>query len=335
LSSPHESLLQVENLEVLIPRPSANGKSIENLRAIDGVSLSLRAGRTLGLVGESGSGKSLTALSIMGLLPPPAHITSGRVVLEGRDITALGDRQRAKLRGDRVGMVFQEPMTALNPVKSIGDQVSETLILHRGVRRKEAWDHAENMLARVGIPGTKARMRHYPHQLSGGMRQRVLIAMALICHPPLLIADEPTTALDVTVQAQILDLLMEMQEEMGMAIMFISHNLAVISEIADEVAVLYAGRVVEKGPAKALFKDPRHPYTQALLATIPKLAGRERAREARLLSIPGRVPVITQEERRCRFMERCPLAGPVCTFIDPELQEVGPNHKVACAKIDP
>ena len=295
------------------------------VRAVDGISYAVPAGRTLGVVGESGCGKSVTALALMRLVPPPGRIVAGEVRLEGEALTALGERAMRAVRGARVAMIFQEPMTALNPVFSVGDQIAETFRLHREMGRAEAWEGAVAMLDRVGIPDPAQRARDYPHQLSGGMRQRAMIAMALACRPALLLADEPTTALDVTIQAQILDLMLDIQDQLGMAIQFISHNLGVISEVADEVMVMYAGRVVERAPADALFAEPLHPYTAALMATVPQL-GRRRA----LAAIPGSVPPLHDLPRGCRFRNRCALAGADCAEAEPELRQMAGGRHVAC-----
>ena len=299
------------------------------LKAVDGISLDLESGVTVGLVGESGCGKSVTALSLLRLVPPPGRITGGKVLLDGADLLELPERAIEEVRGGRISMIFQEPMTALNPVFTVGDQVAEALSIHRrggdgggnGGR-----DAAAEMLERVGIPDAGARMEAYPHQLSGGMRQRVMIAIALVCRPDILIADEPTTALDVTIQAQILDLMLEMQRDLGLAVLFITHNLAVVSEVADRVLVMYAGRIVEKAPAGDLFASPRHPYTRGLIETIPGAERRDR-----LPTIPGVVPDPRALPDGCRFSDRCPLAEERCRAREPALEEDG-AHAVACWK---
>ena len=296
------------------------------LEAAVGVSFQLRSGRTLGLVGESGCGKSVTALSLLRLVPPPGRITGGRVVLDGQDLVDLSEDELADVRGRRLSMIFQEPMSALNPVFSVGDQVAEVLRIHDRTGRKAALDRAVAMLDRVGIADASRRAGDYPHHLSGGMRQRVMIAMALVHEPDILIADEPTTALDVTVQAQILDLMLEMQRDMGLAILFISHDLGVISEVADEVMVMYAGRVVEHATADDLFRDPRHPYTRGLLETLPSSG----SRQARLPAIPGVVPDPRALPPGCSFSDRCPLAEAWCQRAKQSL--AGDNHRVACWK---
>jgi peptide/nickel transport system ATP-binding protein len=299
------------------------------LEAAVGVSFQLRSGRTLGLVGESGCGKSVTALSLLRLVPPPGRITGGRVVLDGQDLVDFSEDELADVRGRRLSMIFQEPMSALNPVFSVGDQVAEVLRIHDRTGRKAALDRAVAMLDRVGIADASRRAGDYPHHLSGGMRQRVMIAMALVHEPDILIADEPTTALDVTVQAQILDLMLEMQRDMGLAILFISHDLGVISEVADEVMVMYAGRVVEHGTADDLFRDPRHPYTRGLLETLPSSG----SRQARLPAIPGVVPDPRALPPGCSFSDRCPLAEAWCQRGKQSL--AGDKHRVACWKGGP
>ena len=265
----------------------------------------------------------------MGLIDPPGKIMDGVVNLRGNDLRALGEAELRRLRGAEFAMIFQEPMTSLNPVMTIGAQVSEAPILHDGLAAQDAWRGAVDLLERVGIPTPARRARDYPHQLSGGMRQRAMIAMALACRPALLIADEPTTALDVTVQAQILELMIELQETDGMAIQFISHDLGVISEIADDIAVMYAGRVVEQAPSMTLFENPRHPYTQGLLATLPRIGTAKR----RLPMIPGAVPDLAALPEGCAFSDRCPHADSTCRVAPPRLEAVAPDHSVACHKI--
>jgi len=299
------------------------------LKAVDGVCFRVGPGRCLGIVGESGCGKSVTALAVMGLVDPPGRIVGGSVDFRGEDLLALGEDALLKLRGAELAMIFQEPMTSLNPVMTVGDQVAEALVLHDSLAPREAAGGAVELLRRVGIPTPERRARDYPHQLSGGMRQRVMIAMALACRPALLIADEPTTALDVTVQAQILELILELQESDGMAVLFISHDLGVISEIADEVAVMYAGRIVEQAPSEALLSGPRHPYTRGLLATLPRLEANER----RLPMIPGAVPDLGALPRGCAFQDRCPHAGADCREAPPALEAVAPDHGVACHRV--
>ncbi|MEE8622482.1 MAG: ABC transporter ATP-binding protein, partial [Alphaproteobacteria bacterium] len=298
------------------------------LRAVDHVSYDIAPGRTLGVVGESGCGKSVTALSLLRLVPEPGRITNGEILLQGIDLVGLTEREMEDVRGNRIAMIFQEPMTSLNPVVTIGDQIAEAYLIHRRASRKEAFDAATELLDKVGIPDPAAQARAYPHQLSGGMRQRAMIAMALACGPALLIADEPTTALDVTIQAQILELMLAIQEETGTAIQFISHNLGVISEIADEVAVMYAGRIVERADTAAIFDAPLHPYTRALIETVPRIGKRSH----RLPAIPGIVPDLMFLPRGCRFSDRCPLADQGCREREPELEEAGEGHFVACFK---
>jgi peptide/nickel transport system ATP-binding protein/oligopeptide transport system ATP-binding protein len=293
--------------------------------AVDGVDLSIARGRTLGIVGESGCGKSVLSLSIMRLVPPPGRITSGRIMFDGRDLAALSAPEMRAIRGGRIAMIFQEPMTSLNPAFTVGYQIIEAMRAHepdaKGLRAR-----AIAALERVRIPAAARRFDEYPHQMSGGMRQRVMIAMALSCEPDLLIADEPTTALDVTVQAQILELLRMLQQQTGMAIILITHDLGVVAEMADEVAVMYAGRVVERAPGAAIFDDPQHPYTLGLLGSIPKI---EEDRD-RLLAIEGSVPPPFDLPRGCRFHPRCVFAEPACAEIDPALREITPEHRAAC-----
>jgi len=297
--------------------------------AVDGVSLSVARGRTLGIVGESGCGKSVLSLSVMGLVAPPGRVASGRIMFDGRDLLGLGPSEMRALRGRRIGMIFQEPMTSLNPVFTVGEQITEAMRAHdRTASATALRARAVAALGRVRIPAPERRFDEYPHQLSGGMRQRVMIAMALACEPDLLIADEPTTALDVTVQAQILDLLRELQQQSGMAIILITHNLGVVAEMADEIAVMYAGRVVERGPGAAIFDDPQHPYTLGLLGSIPRL---EEDR-ARLLAIEGAVPAPFALPAGCRFRPRCVFAGEECGQIDPPLRVLGPAHEAACLR---
>ena len=316
-----QRLLEVDGLEVVFP--TRRGA----LRAVDGISYDIATRRTLGVVGESGCGKSVTALTLLRLVPPPGAITGGSIHLEGIDLLSLSETQMERVRGNRIAMIFQEPMTSLNPVFTVGDQIAEAFRIHRNASRAEAREQAVELLHRVGIPAPRARARDYPHRLSGGMRQRAMIAMALACRPALLIADEPTTALDVTVQAQILELMLDIQAAFGMAIQFISHNLGVISEVADEVMVMYAGRVVEHAPAQALFANPLHPYTRALMDTVPRLGRRRRP-----TAIPGTVPDPFDLPRGCRFSDRCPLAGAECREAEPELLDEGGGHRVACFK---
>ena len=297
-------------------------------QVVAGIGFGVSAGRTLGVVGESGCGKTLTALAVMGLVPGPGRV-GGSVMLEGREMLGQPPSVWTKVRGARAAMVFQEPMTALNPVMPVGRQIAEVMVLHQGLSWREAGARAVDALAAVGITSPKQRAASYPHQLSGGMRQRVMIAMALACRPALLIADEPTTSLDVTIQAQILDLMQSLQQEIGMAMQFISHNLAVISEIAHEIIVMYSGRVVERASADDLFGMPLHPYTLGLIATLPDPA----RRSAVLPVIPGGVPDPDSAAAGCRFAERCGRADGGCRRAEPALEEVAPGHFVACFKV--
>jgi oligopeptide/dipeptide ABC transporter ATP-binding protein len=308
------------------------------LRAVDQVSFKIAAGRTVGLVGESGSGKSVTALSILRLVRAPGRVESGQIVFDGRDLLALPERELEKVRGDRIAMIFQEPMTSLNPVLTTGAQVAEPLMLHRNKNRREALQEAVELFRRVGIADPERRVREYPHQMSGGMRQRVMIAMALACRPQLLIADEPTTALDVTIQAQILELLAKLRAELGMALLLITHDLGVVAETCDEVVVMYAGHVVERAPVAELFARPRHPYTAGLLRSVPSFGEGERgSREAldargkkRLQEIPGLVPQLDQLPPGCRFQDRCPRVQERCRKEAPPLEVIAPDRLVRC-----
>jgi peptide/nickel transport system ATP-binding protein len=298
------------------------------LAAVDGVDLELFAGETLGVVGESGCGKSVTALSILRLLPePPARIEAGEVLFEGRNLLELSQAEMRELRGNRIAMIFQEPMTSLNPVFRIGDQIGEAIDVHRDVSRAEREARVIELLELVGIPEPRKRARDYPHQLSGGMRQRVMIAMALANDPAVLIADEPTTALDVTIQAQILELIDELKRRFRMAVLLITHDLGIVAESAQRVAVLYAGRVVETGPVAAIFTAPQHPYTAGLLAALPSA----HTRPGELLNvIPGRVPDLVARPSGCSFRDRCPRALEVCARIDPPLEPGPAGHPAAC-----
>ncbi len=296
------------------------------IAAVDGVSLSVAPGRTLGIVGESGCGKSVLSLSVMRLIPRPGRIAGGSILFEGRDLLQLSAAEMREVRGGAIGMIFQEPMTSLNPVHPVGFQIEEAVRAHLGVSRQEARGIAIEALARVRIPAPERRVDEYPHQLSGGMRQRVMIAMALACRPKLLIADEPTTALDVTIQAQILDLLRALQAETGMAIILITHDLGVVAEMADEVAVMYAGRVVERGPARSVFADAQHPYTLGLFGSIPRLD----EETPRLLAIEGTVPPPFALPPGCRFNPRCAFAVDRCRTESPPLRDLSPGHAAAC-----
>ncbi|KPK85695.1 MAG: peptide ABC transporter ATP-binding protein [Deltaproteobacteria bacterium SM23_61] len=298
-------------------------------KAVDGVDLELKEGGTLGVVGESGCGKSVTALSVMRLIPdPPGKITQGEIFFGGTNLLKLSEAEMRKIRGRSISMIFQEPMTSLNPVFQIGDQISEVLRLHEGLPRKEAWDRSVEMLKLVGIPSPERRVQEYPHQLSGGMRQRAMIAMALACSPKLMIADEPTTALDVTIQAQILELMNRLQKDKGMSVILITHNLGVIAETAEKVAVMYAGRVVEYAEVKPIFGNPMHPYTQGLLKSIPRL-DEEHARKARLEAIPGLVPSLLELPPGCKFSNRCKYVFEKC-MEEPQLTGAAPGHMVRC-----
>jgi peptide/nickel transport system ATP-binding protein len=300
-------------------------------RAVEDVSFTVRRGETLAIVGESGCGKSVTALSIMRLVPdPPGRIVGGSVVLEGTDLLALDESEMRKIRGNRISMIFQEPMTSLNPVMRIGDQITEAVRLHRTITRKDAWKQAVEMLRLVRIPVPERRALEYPHQLSGGMRQRAMIAMALACRPALLIADEPTTALDVTIQAQILALVLELQKELGMGLILITHDLGVVAQTARRVIVMYAGKKVEEADVETLFAQPRHPYTRGLMASIPTVPLPGARTDARLVEIPGMVPSLTNLPAGCAFAPRCALAIERCHREYPPLQNWGADHLAAC-----
>jgi len=311
-------LLEVSDLRVRFPA----GKRARE--AVAGISYAVAEGRTLGVVGESGCGKSVTALALMGLVPRPGSV-DGSVRFQGRELLGQSPAEWRALRGQGIAMVFQEPMTALNPVMRVGRQIAEAMVLHQSVSWRTAEDEAVRLLQAVGISAPRERAAAYPHQLSGGMRQRAMIALALACRPALLIADEPTTALDVTIQAQILDLVLELQERTGMAVQFISHNLAVVSEVADEIIVVYAGRIVERAASAALFAEPLHPYTQGLIATLPD----PERRVDRLPVIPGNVGAAAAG---CRFADRCPRALAACRAAEPALEELAPGHRVACIR---
>jgi peptide/nickel transport system ATP-binding protein/oligopeptide transport system ATP-binding protein len=300
-------------------------------RAVDDVSFFLERGEVLGVVGESGCGKSVTAQSVMRLIPePPGKIVGGSILFDDMDLAAVPLERMGSIRGNRIAMIFQEPMTSLNPVYTIGDQIAEMFQLHRKLSRRESWNRAIEMLAKVQIPAPERRVQAYPHQLSGGMRQRAMIAMALSCDPEILIADEPTTALDVTVQAQILDLMMQLQEDYDTAILMITHDLGVIAEISHRVVVMYAGKVVEESTTETVFADPRHPYTNGLLRSIPKLGDRAAGERQRLAEIKGMVPGLLDLPRGCRFHPRCPQVMEVCRDRLPDLFSVGNGHRVRC-----
>jgi len=321
-----DNILEIRDLKVAFDTDEGR------LTAVDGISFEVERGKTLGLVGESGCGKTVSALSVMRLLPQPmGKIVGGKILFNGRDLTKIGQEEIVRVRGREIGMVFQEPMTALNPVHKIGRQLSEVYRVHLNIGRREAWDRSIEMLARVGIPAPETRVHEYPHQLSGGMRQRVVIAMALALSPSLVIADEPTTALDVTIQAQILDLLKQLQDEMRMSIILITHNLGLVAETCDDVAVMYAGRLVEKAPLHKLFCSPLHAYTQGLLSSIPRL---EEPRKTRLKTIEGMVPSLAELNEGCRFASR---SGRPYTEEDlavrPPWIEIDPGHWVAASRV--
>ncbi len=317
-----EALLSIRGLRTTFQTPAGL------LPAVDGIDLDVFRGETLGVVGESGCGKSVTALSVLRLLPePPARVESGEVLFEGTDLLQLPLRDLRKIRGNRIAMIFQEPMTSLNPVFTIGNQIEEVLRAHTDLNRRARRGRVIELLDRVGIPSPEQRRRDYPHQLSGGMRQRVMIAMALACDPALLIADEPTTALDVTIQAQILELLDSLKERLEMAVLLITHDLGVVAETAQRVAVLYAGRVVETGPVEALLLAPRHPYTKGLLLAMP---GTGAERRSALHVIPGVVPDLVERPTGCHFRDRCDRAQGICEREDPRLERIGRDRAVAC-----
>lgn len=323
MSRTEPPLLEVRDLQTHFQTESGT------YRAVDGVSFSVRANTTLGIVGESGCGKSVTSLSIMGLVPePPGIRAGGQVLYRGEDLLTKSHREMEELRGARLSMIFQEPMTSLNPVYRVGDQIVEGLIRHRRLSRSAARERAIEMLRMVRIPSPETRVDAYPHEMSGGMRQRVMIAMALACEPDLLIADEPTTALDVTIQAQILDLMRDLRAHLGAAIILITHDLGVIAEMADEVAVMYAGKIVEMAPVKALFADAQHPYTLGLMASIPRIE----IDQKRLSTIEGMVPTPDQMPKGCRFAPRCVLADARCRAEEPPLAALATDHAVACWK---
>ncbi|HXA95381.1 MAG TPA: ABC transporter ATP-binding protein [Candidatus Dormibacteraeota bacterium] len=320
-----ERLLDVKNLKTYFFTDEGV------VRAVDGVDLYIEKGETLGVVGESGCGKSVTALSIMKLIPqPPGRIVEGQITYNGVDLVTLPPNRMRKIRGKEISMIFQEPMTSLNPVFTVGEQIAEAIRLHEGLGRRDAMAKTVEMLKVVHIPNAERRVKEYPHQLSGGMRQRIMIAMALSCNPNLLIADEPTTALDVTIQAQILDLLNELKSKLRMAVLLITHDMGVIAETAQRVVVMYAAKVAEEAPVADLFKEPLHPYTQGLLRSIPRIDLAATSRR-RLETIPGTVPTLRGDiAPGCRFAPRCPFVKSVCTEKDPVLKEVKPGHKVSC-----
>ncbi|WP_179380328.1 ABC transporter ATP-binding protein [Jannaschia marina] len=316
------NVLEVKNLQTVF------GTRSGEVHAVNSVSFEVKPGELLGVVGESGSGKSVTMMSLIGLLPsPPAEVRQGEVLLEGEDLLKVTPARLRDVRGGEVGFIFQDPMTSLNPVFTVGYQIMEPLRRHMGLGKKQARARAVELLELVGIPGAAGRLGDFPHQFSGGMRQRVMIAIALACDPKVLIADEPTTALDVTIQAQILEIVERLRRELGMAIIWITHDLGVIAGIADRVLVMYGGQVVEQAPVHPLFNDPRHPYTRALLKTIPSVSG-ERA--AKLQVIEGQPPILGAAPTACPFRSRCPLAFERCHAENPKREDVGPGHDVAC-----
>ncbi len=318
-----DPMLAVEDLRVSFR--DGRGRTVH---AVDGVSFTVERGRTLGIVGESGCGKSVTSLAVMGLLPKDAATVSGRVRFGGRDLLDVPESVVRDLRGDRMAMIFQEPMTSLNPAYTVGDQIAEVILRHRKVTSEQAWEQAVEMLRRVRVPAPEKRVHDHPHKMSGGMRQRVMIAMALACGPELLIADEPTTALDVTIQAQILEIMRRLQQESGTAVVLITHDLGVVAEVCDDVVVMYAGQVVERAPVEALFSFPQHPYTVGLLGSLPRLD----EKKERLAAIEGAVPDMTAPPAGCRFAARCPFAVEACIAAPPPLVEVSPGRFTRCLR---
>lgn len=316
-----QPLLEIRNLKVHFQTEAGVA------RAVDGVNLTIAPGEVMGLVGESGSGKSVTAMSIMGLIRPPGKVVDGQILFQGKDLLSLAEREMQQLRGGQIAMIFQDPLTTLNPVIRVGEQIIEAIAIHQG--KANAWDKAVRMLELVGISSPERRMMEYPHQLSGGMRQRVMIAIALACHPALLIADEPTTALDVTIQAQILDLMARLQQELNMGILFITHDLGVVAEFCDRVAVMYAGKVVEVGDVKQVLTHPLHPYTRGLLRSIPRLQDTRH----RIEPIEGLVPELHMLPPGCAFQDRCPVADKRCAKWEPCLREAAPGRLVSCLMI--
>jgi len=321
------SLLEVRNLRTHFSTPRGD------VRAVDDVSFTIDQGETLSLVGESGCGKSVTALSIMRLVSHPGRIAGGQIIFDGRNLLGLSDEEMRAVRGDDVAMIFQDPMTSLNPVFTVGEQIAEAIRLHRKVSSCEAWDMAVEGMRDVAIPAPELRAGSYPHEMSGGMRQRVMIAMALACDPKLLIADEPTTALDVTIQAQILDLLVELQEKRNLALLLITHDLGVVAETSHRVAVMYAGQIIEQAPVREIFSRPGHPYTEGLLRAVPRLDETLAEKHGRLQTIDGIVPSPLDMPPGCRFAPRCPHAVDRCLSAPVQLQEAGPNHVSRCVRI--
>ena len=321
-----ERLLEVVDLKTYFDTDEGT------VKAVDGVSFHLDRGETLAVVGESGSGKSVTSLSVMRLIPtPPGRIAGGQILFEGEDLVSKSERAMRKIRGNDISMIFQEPMTSLNPVYTVGDQIAEAIVLHQGKSYREAMRMAAEMLDLVGIPEPGKRVKNYPHQMSGGMRQRVMIAMALSCGPKLLIADEPTTALDVTIQAQILDLMRKLQEEIGMSILFITHDLGVVAEIADRAVVMYAGRAVEEADVNSIFAEPLMPYTLGLMNSIPRV-DRAAEHQERLQAIPGNVPNPLNLPEGCAFHPRCRFVQDRCKAAIPPLEDAGNGHQVRCVR---
>lgn len=314
-----QALLHIENLKTVIS--SKDGKLVP----VDEVDITIPKGKTVGIVGESGCGKSMTAMSIMGLLPNTTHIEEGKILFQDMDLTKLNPKELRKITGDKISIIFQEPMTSLNPVIQVGKQVREAILLHEKVSKEEAKQRVIEIFRQVGIPEPERRYNAYPHQLSGGLRQRVMIGMAMVCNPDLLIADEPTTALDVTIEAQILHLMRQLQKDKGTSIMMITHNLGVVAEICDQVYVMYAGKVVESAEVHELFQNPKHPYTQGLLGALPKMDSRQR-----LNSIDGMVPTLKDMPTGCRFAPRCPMATQKCREEQPALVDVTAEHQVRC-----
>lgn len=320
-----QPILEIKNLKTSFRTEDGT------FNAVDDVSFTVKAGQTVGVVGESGCGKSVTALSIMRLIPdPPGKIVGGEILFKGKNLLNLSMGEMRKIRGNEISMIFQEPMTSLNPVFTIGDQIMESIVLHQKASKAEAKKKAIDMLRLVGIPAPESRVDDYPHQLSGGMRQRVMIAMALSCNPSLLIADEPTTALDVTIQAQILELIKDLREKLGMAVMLITHDLGVVAETCDYVVVMYAGKVIEHGTAQDIFLRPSHPYTKGLLNSIPSYSAGTVGKKGRLETIPGLVPSLLKLPKGCRFQDRCFKKSDVCMHNEPVLKEIGTGHMVSC-----
>ena len=321
-------LLEIKDLVTVFD--TARGR----IKAVDGVSLQIHSGETLGVVGESGCGKTMLALSIMRLVPGNGKITNGEIIFSGQNLLTLSEEDMRARRGSEISMIFQEPMTSLNPVLRVGEQIAEAIRLHRNLPAKKALELSVDLLREVGIPDPQKRVRDYPHNLSGGMRQRVMIAMAMSCHPKLLLADEPTTALDVTIQAQILDLISSLKQKNNMAVIFITHDLGVIAQNAQKVAVMYAGKIVESAPVEALFAKPLHPYTEGLLESIPAVCAASGRKGEYLKTIPGTVPGLYDLTAGCRFQDRCPYAFADCQSKEPALAEIETGHFVSCWKYD-